>query len=129
MWSANLRTIVSRWFQYAPGHVRWLDRPRQCQLGRDHRRVVLLEELDESGQLATLALELVAERPAELQVLGDCLGERAHDSLPGHGSASCDRAMRSTLAYSAVVSMLWWRSSWPISGSGAPRRSNSLAIV
>jgi hypothetical protein len=33
------------------------------------------------------------------------------------------------LAYIAVVSMFWWRSSCPISGSGAPRRSNSVAIV
>ena len=67
---------------------------------------MLLEKLDEARKLATLALELVAERPADLQVLVDCLGERTHDSLPGHASANRDRAPWSTLAYIAVVSML-----------------------
>ena len=68
-------------------------------------------ELNEPGQFAPVAFELVAERAAERQVIVDCLKEIAHDSLPGHASASRDRALWSTLAYIAVVSMLWWRNS------------------
>ena len=44
------------------------------------------------------ALELVPQRAADLQVVGERLAQRAHDAPPGHGSASSLRRSRSTLA-------------------------------
>ena len=51
----------------------------------------------------------------------------AHRAAPGQGRATLRRAARSTLAYTAVVARSRWRSTWPISGRAAPRRSMSAA--
>ena len=63
------------------------------------------------------------------QIVGNPVIKRAHAAHPGQGRASSLSRSRSTLAYSAVVSSLEWRNSWPISDSDAPPRSSSVAAV
>jgi len=109
--------------------LRWLRRELQRQLDGDQRFPALREECDELRQHAAVLGQLVPERAAHRQVVVDCLCERDHRSLPGHGSASRDSAWRLTLAYSAVVRRSWWRSTWPISTRLAPRDKSSEATV
>ena len=78
--------------------LRRLRREFHRQRGGDQRRVALLEKRDELRQHAAVLGELIAKRAAHLQVILDGLGERAHRSLPGHGSAKRDSAAWSTLA-------------------------------
>ena len=69
----------------------------QRQRGGDQRSFALLEKLDEVRQHAAVLGELVAQRAAHREIVLDRLGERAHRSLPGHGSAKLDSAARSTV--------------------------------
>ena len=73
-------------------------RPRQGQLGRDRVRTSLVEPGEELGQQLAGALELVAQRATDCQVLIELALEPAHDRAPGHGRASVRSASRSTLA-------------------------------
>jgi len=68
------------------------------QRGSDQRRVALLEERGELGQHPAVHLELEPEPATQLEIVAHRVIEPGHDSDPGHGSASWERARRSTLA-------------------------------
>ena len=73
-------------------------RPRQREIGRDRRRAALIEVVEELAQQLLRTLQLVAQRPAQTQVVGQGLTQRAHAAPPGHGRASSRSPSRSTLA-------------------------------
>lgn len=45
-----------------------------------------------------MLIEVVAQQPAQAQILRGGLGERAHDRAPGHGRATRRSVSRSTFA-------------------------------
>ena len=69
-----------------------LGRELERQRGADQRRVALLKELSELGQHAAVHLELEPQPATQRQIVVHGLIERAHDSVPGHGSASRESA-------------------------------------
>jgi len=70
-----------------------------------------LEVGDELSQGLAGTDQLVAEGAAQPEVLIGRVGEIAHGSLlTGHGRARPRNAPKSTLAYTAVVAALRWRS-------------------
>ena len=93
-------------------------RPHQRQLGGDPLSARLLEELDEPFQQPAVLRHLEPEPTADAQIVSERVAKRAHATPPsgdGHGRASARSALRSTLAYIAVVFCSRWRSTWPIS--------------
>ena len=83
----------------AAGRAGRQGRPVDRVLGRDGGRADRVEVGDDLQQLATLTIELVAERTPDSQVIVGCRGER-HVPAPasGHGRASARSAVRSTFA-------------------------------
>jgi hypothetical protein len=77
-----------------------------------------LQVVNEPGQHLTVALELVAKRPPDPQIIRNCLSQLAHDALPvvGHGRASSRNERSSTLAWIAVLNNWRWRNTCPTSG-------------
>lgn len=63
-----------------------------------------------SGQQPVGVVELVAQRPAQTQILLGVSGQHGHRAAPGQGCATARRAIRSTLAYPQVVPRSDWRS-------------------
>ena len=68
-------------------------RGRQCHpaervLDRNRLGTETFEVVQVLGQQLLGALELVSQRPPDLEVVGECLAQRAHAAPPGHGSAS-----------------------------------------
>ena len=84
----------------AAGRAGRLRRPADRVLGRDRGRADPVEVGDELQQLATLTIELVAERAPDPQVVVRRRGERAHVPAPasGHERARARSAVRSTFA-------------------------------
>ncbi len=106
-------------------------RPRKRQLGGDPLRSGSLEELHEAFQQPAVLRHLEPEPATQAQIVSQRIAERhaAPPSCDGHGRASARSALRSTLAYIAVVFCSRWRSTWPISASDAPCLSISVAAV
>ena len=66
---------------------------------------------------------------ADLQIVLDVRGERAHAAAPGHSRTTAASASRSTLAWIEVTSRPRSRSTWPSSVRLPPARSISVAAV
>src|SRR6266540_4459827 len=106
-------------------------RPGQRTLGGDGVHAMRLEAADELIQQPAGVGELESQRPAQVQIVGQRVGQRrswrAHGVSPGQGRASWRSAWMSTLAYIAVVSGRTCRSVWPISVNDPPERSMAVA--
>jgi hypothetical protein len=74
------------------------DRPRDRVIDRDLPLATRLEILDELREQSLGGVELVAQSPADRQVIGQRVAQRIHADLPGHGLASCRSPSRSTFA-------------------------------
>jgi hypothetical protein len=74
--------------------------PRERVLDRDHALAPAFEERDELGQQLLGARELVAECPADPQIVAELIVQRTHEAPPsdGHGRASALSRSRSTFA-------------------------------
>ena len=106
-------------------------RPLERQLGGDPLSARPLEELHEPFQQPAVLGHLEPEPATEAQIVSQRFAKRhaAPPSCDGHGRASARSALRSTLAYIAVVFCSRWRNTWPISASDAPALSISVAAV
>src|ERR1019366_10700333 len=101
------------------------------QLGSDPGSAGLLEELHDPSEQPAVLGHLEAEPAADRQIVGERFLKRGHATPPrdGQGRTSSPNAVRSTLAYMAVVFCSRWRSTWPISPRDAPCLSISVAAV
>ena len=57
-----------------------------------------LSERHEAAQQAAGLVQLVAQTPAQVEVIAGRPGQPGHAAPPGHGRATADSARRSTLA-------------------------------
>jgi hypothetical protein len=73
-------------------------RPRERLLDGDGLGADLLEVVDELGEQLSGALELVAERATDPQVVGERVAKRAHAASPIQERAIVRSASRSTFA-------------------------------
>src|SRR6266508_2226760 len=72
--------------------------PGDRHLGAEPRHAGLLAEGDEAGQQLALADELVAERPAQAEIVLAVTAQLVHGRAPGQGRTTADSASWSTLA-------------------------------
>ena len=114
-----------------PGRAAGCCRPGQGVLGGHRDGLVLFEVAEELAEQLLGAVQPEPQRPADAQVVSQCLAQRGHGRPcdPGQARATVRRAPMSTLAYIAVVSVARCRSSWPISSSGAPAPSIAVAAL